>query len=108
MENNPFLLARIVEKTDDDGSVVKCYVVETSPAAPWQLEGICEDGKYIYIKERGGVLRVKLCRLASELHLSDPVLVRDVGSDYGEAEVLDVIERELGRELRIIGEAWSE
>ncbi|WP_457751035.1 hypothetical protein [Thermococcus sp.] len=91
-----------------EGRVVKCYVVETSPAVPWQLEGICEDGRYIYVRERGGVLRVKLSRLASELYRSNPVLVREVGSAYEEAEVLDIIERELGRELRIIGEAWGE
>jgi len=86
---------------------MKCYVIETSPAVPWQLEGICEDGKYIYVRERGGVLKVRVNNSASELYRSKPVLIREVGNEYEDEEVLDIIKRELGRELIIVGEAWG-
>lgn len=83
----------------------KCYVVETSPMAPWQLEGICEDGRYIHIKARGGVLRVRLNESASKLYSSKPVLIRELDDKIG---VFDIIKSELGLEVIIIGEAWGE
>lgn len=85
-----------------------CFVVETSPVAPWQLEGICTDGRYVYIRERHGRCRVHMTELASELYRSKPVLEFDVPEDWTNDEIIRHIEKELGLLIFVVNEVWGD
>ncbi len=87
--------------------ICPCFLVETSPAAPWQVEGVCADGRFIYIRERRGRCTVRMAELASELYRSAPVLEFDVPENWTNDEIIRHIEKELGLLLIVVNEAWD-
>lgn len=84
---------------------MKVYVVETSPAAPYQFSGITEYGEFVYIKHRGKQLKV----MASPALGSTPetllALIIDSIPDF--AELSNILEKHLDWELVHLGVGWD-